>query len=219
MTSNQVTHPLLLMLTNLLMSIQMKSSFHVLSVIALLPCPKFTGLKSPYHGVLENHLIHHCLDIICRPLKEAAAHGALMNDSLGRIRLCFTPIITYIIDMPEATVIAGVGGKTSHLTLASHKHFCNKFQCPTRLAILTLSQLEFLTQELNPWDLKPYVKQCKTRYRLNGVHLPYWCDWMLPDGAVMEPSQFLTPNPSITGTKHFGTTTRNGASALLEMKR
>ena len=173
----------------------MKSSFHALSVIGLLPCPKFTGLKSPYHGVLENRLIHYCLDIICRPLKEAAARGALLNDSLGRIRLCFTPIIAYIVDTPEAAVLAGVGGKMSHLTLASHKRFGDSFRHPTRLAIFTLSQLESLAEELDPWDLKPYVKQSKSRYRLNGVNLPFWRNWVSPDGAVMEPSRFLTPEP------------------------
>ena len=195
MTGDRVAHPILLTLANLPMNIRMKSSFHALSVLGLLPCPKFTGLKSPYHGVMENRVLHYCLDIICRPLKDAAARGALMSDSLGRMRLCFTPITAYIVDTPEAAVVAGVGGKTSHLTLASHKRFGDNFRHPTRLAILTLSQLECLAQELDPWDLKSYVKECKTRYRLNGVHLPFWRDWVSPDGTVMEPSQFLTPEP------------------------
>lgn len=203
MTGDRVAHPLLLTLANLPMDVRMKSSFHALPVIGLLPCPKFTSLKSPLHGVMENRLIHHCLDIICRPLKEASFRGAFMSDSLGRIRLCFTPVIAYIVDTPEAAVLAGVGGKTSHLTLASHKRFGDNFQHPTRLASLTLSQLETLTQELDPWDLKSYVKECKAQYRLNGVHLPFWRDWISPDGAVMEPSRFLTPEPLHHWHKQF----------------
>jgi hypothetical protein len=35
---------------------------------------------------------------------------------------CFTPLISYIADTPEAAVIAGVGGggKTSYLTMANY---------------------------------------------------------------------------------------------------
>ena len=203
MTGDRVAHPLLLTLANLPMNIRMKSSFHALPLIGLLPCPKFIGVKKSLHGVLENRLIHHCLDVICRPLKEASARGTLMSDSLGRIRYCFTPIIAYIVDTPEAAVIAGVRGKTSHLTLASHKRFGDNFQHPTRLATLTLSQIECLTQEFDPWNLELYTKQSKTRYRLNGVHLPFWRDWTLPDGTVAEPSQFLTPEPLHHWHKQF----------------
>jgi hypothetical protein len=126
-TGDRVAHPLLLTLANLSMDVRMKSTHHALPLLALLPCPKFLGLKKPLHGVMENRLIHHCLDIICQPLKEASTVGAIMSDSLGRIRWCFTPIVAYIVDTPEAAVVAGVGGKTSHLTLASHKSFGDSF--------------------------------------------------------------------------------------------
>ena len=69
-----------------------------------------------------------------------------MTDSLGHIRWYFTPLVTYIVDMPEAVLIAGVGGKTSHLTLASHKSFGDHFWHPTRLATLTLAQIEHLSE-------------------------------------------------------------------------
>jgi len=181
----------------------MKSSYHTLPLIALLPCPKFVGVKKSLRGVMENHLIHYCLDIICRPLKAASAHGAFMGDSLGYIRCFFTPIIAYIIDTPKAVVMAGVGGKTSHLTLASHKHFGDHFCHPTRMATLTLSQIGWVAEEVDPWDLELYVKESKTRFRLNGVHLPFWCNWTLPDGAIPEPSQFLTPEPLHHWHKQF----------------
>ena len=203
MTGDRVAHPLLLTLANLPMDVRMKSSFHALPLIGLLPCPKFIGLKKSLHGVMENRLIHHCLDVICKPLKNASSHGAPISDSLGRVRYCFTPLVTYIVDTPEAAVIAGVGGKTSHLTLASHKRFGDAFRHPTRLATLTLSQLECLTRELDPWDLEAYIKESKTRYRLNGVHLPFWRDWTLPNGTVPEPSQFLTPEPLHHWHKQF----------------
>jgi len=181
----------------------MKSSYHTLPLIGLLPCPKFFGVKNPLCGVLENRLIHHCLDIISQPLKEASSRGALMSDSLGRIRHCFTPMGTYIVDTPEAAVVAGVGGKTSHLTLASHKRFGDSFRHPTRLATLTLSQIEDLSEEIDPWDLKSFAKEAQTHFRLNGVHLPFWRDWTLPDGTIAEPCQFLTPEPLHHWHKQF----------------
>ena len=178
------------------MAIRMKSSYHALPLIALLPCPKFVGVKKSLHGVLENRLIHHCLDIICAPLKVASFRGAFMGDSLGRIRCYFTTLAAYIVDTPEAGVIAGVGGKTSHLTLASHKHFGDHFRHPTRMAALTISQIEDIAEDFHPWDdFELYVKESKTRFRLNGVHLPFWRDWTLPDGTIAEPSNFLTPEP------------------------
>jgi hypothetical protein len=185
------------------MNIRMKTSYHTLPLIGLLPCPKFFGVKKKLHGILENRLIHYCLDIICMPLKAASSRGAFMSDSLGRIRCFFTPIIAYIVDTPEAAVIAGVGGKTSHLTLASHKRFGDNFRHPTRLATLTLSQIEHLAEEIDPWDLELYATESRTRFRLNGVHLPFWRDWKLPDGTTIEPSQFLTPEPLHHWHKQF----------------
>ena len=186
------------------MAIRMKSSYHALPLIALLPCPKFVGVKKSLHGVLENRLIHHCLDIVCAPLKVASSRGAFMGDSLGRIRCYFTMLAAYIVDTPEAAVIAGVGGKTSHLTLSSHKHFGDHFRHPTRMATLTISQIEDVAEDFHPWDdLELYVKESKTRFRLNGVHLPFWRDWTLPDGTIAEPSNFLTPEPLHHWHKQF----------------
>ena len=89
---------------------------------------------------MENRLIHNCLDIICGPLKQAFADGAFMADLLGCIRCYFTPIIAYIVNTPEAAVIAAVGGKTSHLTLASYKTFGDHFCHLTCLGSVTLAQ-------------------------------------------------------------------------------
>lgn len=204
MTGDRVAHPLLLTLANLPMGIRMKSTYHALPLIALLPCPKFVGIRKSLHGVLENRLIHHCLDIICKPLKVAASRGALMNDSLGRIRCCFPMLAAYIVDTPEAAVLAGVGGKTSHLTVASHKRFGDHFRHPTRLATITLAQIEDVAEELDPWkDLELFVKESRALYRLNGVHLPFWRNWALPDGIIAEPSHFLTPEPLHHWHKQF----------------
>jgi hypothetical protein len=40
----------------------------------------------------------------------------MMPNSYGDLCLCFTPLAAYIMDTPEAAMLAGVGGKTSHIT-------------------------------------------------------------------------------------------------------
>ena len=202
-TGDRVAHPLLLTLANLPMDVRMKSTYHALPLIALLPCPKFIGLKKSLHGVMENRLIHHCLDVVSKPLKQVSANGAFMADSLGRIRCYFTPLVAYIVDTPEAAVVAGVGGKTSHLTLASYKTFGDHFRHPTRLGMVTLAQIHTISQDVDPWDLESYAKEAQKRFRLNGVHLPFWRDWTLPDGTIADPSQFLTPEPLHHWHKQF----------------
>ena len=203
MTGDRIAHPLLLTLANLSMNIRMKLTYHALPLIALLPCPKFRNLKKSLHGVMENRLIHHCLDIVCKLLKEASSKGAFMSDSLGRIRCYFSPIIAYIADTPEAAVITGVGGRTSHLMLASHKTFGDHFRHPTRLGSLTLAQIQTISEDVDPWDLEAFSKEDQKRFRLNGVHAPFWRDWALPDGSIAEPSRFLTPEPLHHWHKQF----------------
>ena len=148
-TGNCIAHLLLLTLANLSMDIRMKSTYHALPLIALLPCPKLRNLKKSFHGVIENRLMHHCLDIVCKPLKEASSRGAFMLDSLGRIRCYFSPLVAYIADTPEAAIIAGVGGRTSHLTLASHKTFGDHFRHPTCLGSLTLAQIQIISEDVD----------------------------------------------------------------------
>jgi hypothetical protein len=113
------------------------------------------------------------------------------------------PITAYIVDTPEAALIADIGGEMSHLTLASHKHFGDHFHHPTCLAIFTLSQLKCLAEEVDSWDLELYAKESWMCFRLNSVHLLFWHNWTLPDGITLEPSQFLTLEPLHHWHKQF----------------
>ena len=163
-TGDHVAHPLLLTLANLLMDVQMKSTHHALPLIALLPCPKFLNLKKLLHCVIKNCLMHHCLEIICKPLKEASSKGAFMSGSLGHIRCFFPPIVAYIADTPEAAIIAGVGGRTSHLMLTSHKTFRDHFRHPTCLGFLTLAQIQTISEDVDPWDLEAFSKEAQKHF-------------------------------------------------------
>jgi hypothetical protein len=106
-----------------------------------------------------------------------------------------------MVDTPEAAMLAGVAGKTSHLTMADYRKFGDPVRQEPRTASTTLSQLAELAKTLHPLDLPVYVPAAKA-VRLNGVHLPFWRDWFLqsPPGAptqhlVADPSRFLTPEP------------------------
>lgn len=72
-----------------------------------------------------------------------------------------------------------------------------------------LSQLATLATEIDPLDLPTYIPATKAIH-LNGVHFPFWRDWILkPPPSVVKQSlmadscQFLTPKPLHHWHKQF----------------
>jgi hypothetical protein len=90
------------------MRVRNKASVHGFLLLALLPIPEFLHESSRICSVLDAHLFHHCLDAILQPLKDTMEHGCTMPDPLGNLRYCFTPLVSYIADTPEACMIACV---------------------------------------------------------------------------------------------------------------
>ena len=127
MTSNQVAYPLLISLADIAMDFQIKLSNCTFMLLVLLPVPKFIHKNKVICGVLVNQLVHECIDDIIKPLKKAAKIGIMMLDPLGWNRYCFTPLVGAIIDTPEALLYAGIGGKTSPITMATYKQFGDPF--------------------------------------------------------------------------------------------
>lgn len=113
LVGDRCAHPLLLGLANIHMSTRLKSSSDAFLLTALLPIPKFIHKTRRIRSLLSDRIIHESLDIVLQPLKDAARFGVMMNDPLGNLRFCFTPLASYIVDTPEACMLAGVGGKTS----------------------------------------------------------------------------------------------------------
>ncbi|KIK16208.1 hypothetical protein PISMIDRAFT_82959, partial [Pisolithus microcarpus 441] len=106
MCSGKVAHPLLISLANICMDIRNKGSSHAFLLLALMPIPAFTHPATQICSVLEARLFHHCLDIVLEPLKQAARFGRMMSDPVGNLRYCFTPLVSYIVDTPEACMLA-----------------------------------------------------------------------------------------------------------------
>ena len=206
MTSDRTAHPVLLSLANIRMDVRMKPSAHAFVLLALLPCPKFLIKDKPTRSVLESRVVHLCVDIITQPLKLATRAGRMMADPSGFSRFCFTALASYIVDTPEAALIACVAGKTSHLTMADYRQFGDPTQCEPRSASTTLSQLAALAENHDPLDLHTYIPAAKA-IRLNGVHQPFWRDWYLESASgqrlLFDPCTFLTPEPLHHWHKQF----------------
>ncbi|KAF7325714.1 RPN1-RPN2-N domain-containing protein [Mycena kentingensis (nom. inval.)] len=189
MNGDRVAHPFLLSLANLHSEVASKASSNAFIMTALLPVPKFLCEKK-LRGIMEKRLLHQCLDIICGPLKLAARDGAPLSTSDGGIIVAHTPLVSYIVDTPEAADLSGVKGKTSHLTMASHKTFGDAVRQPERTGASTWEAICSVTARVSPDDVAAYQKAAKAHpNRLSGVHLPFWRDWPLST----DPSKFLTP--------------------------
>lgn len=169
------------------MSTRLKSSSDSFLLTALLPISKFIHQSRRVRSLLADRIVHESLDIILQPLKDAARFGLMMNDPIGNLRFCFTPIASYIVDTPEALMLSGVGGKTSPITTAMYKEFGDPDQHPLRTKSHTLRQLRRI--QVHADDLRRYLAAAKT-LRLNGVASPFFRDWLMA-----EPSRFLTPEP------------------------
>ncbi|KAF8553694.1 hypothetical protein OG21DRAFT_1485200 [Imleria badia] len=190
-SGGRVAHPLLISLANINMGVRNKGSSHGFLLLALLPIAQFTYPKKRIQSVLSAWLFHQCLDIIIDPLKKAAAIGRMMSDPRGNLRYCFTPLVSCIVDTPEAAMMGCVRGLTSHVTMATYKNYGDAQRHESRTAAITLSQLRSI--DCNPLSVEEYFAAC-TLFRLSGVSHLYLRDW-----PFAEPSRFFTPE-----TLHHG---------------
>ena len=197
MTGNWVTHPLLISLADIVMDSWMKVSHCAFILLAILPVLKFLHKNRKICGVLENHLIHKCIDFVVEPLKIATEIRIMMSDPLGWCQYCFTPLVGAIVDTPEALMYACISPQASPVTMVTYKQFGEAFQHEPQTASTTPAWLMEIEATINPWDFSSYLPEAK-QFSLNGVHQPFWWDWLLA-----EPSLFLTPEPLYHWHKQF----------------
>ncbi|KAG1749456.1 hypothetical protein EDB19DRAFT_2022570 [Suillus lakei] len=93
----------------------------------------------------------------------------------------------YIVDTPEAMMLATVGGKTSPVTMAMFKQFGDPFHHEPRTKSTILAQLAVVQMRANPSDIQAFFHEAQ-KFRLNSIFKPFWRDWILS-----EPSHFFTP--------------------------
>ncbi|KAG6372406.1 hypothetical protein JVT61DRAFT_7879 [Boletus reticuloceps] len=189
MSGNRMAHLLLLTLANITSDIRSKGSLHGHLLLALFPVPSFIHKKSHVHSLLSDRLFHHCLNLVLIPLKTAAAIGVMMSDLWGNLRYCFTPLVGYIVDMPEQSLLAGTNPRTSPMSIATYKEFSDNKRHDPRTAQYTLNAISAACAQADPNDFTSFLKAAKSRV-LNGVHEPFWRDWPLSD-----PARFLKVEP------------------------
>ncbi|KAF9228181.1 hypothetical protein BS17DRAFT_877551 [Gyrodon lividus] len=189
MTSNHMAHPVLISLANIDAHICSKTSLHAYLLLALLPIAKFTHKTTRVRSLLQDCLVHQSLNIVLSPLKTAAAVGVMMSDPVGNLRYCFTPLASWIADMPEQSLLAATGTKVSPITIAMSKNFGDAHCHPPRTAETTLAAIHAASSQHSPTDYKNFLKAMKSLH-LNGVVEPFWATWVLSG-----PSEFLHPEP------------------------
>ena len=182
-----MAYPLLISLANIEPAIRSKISLHTYLLLGLLPIPKFTHKDTRTRSLLHNRLFHTALNEIVELLKTAARVGVMMNNPVGNVRYCYTPLAAYIADTPELSLVACMGPKASPFTTATSKSFSNPVLHPPRTASLTLAAIRQALEKCSTQDYKAFVKVSRTLF-LNGVVEPFWVDWPLSS-----PSGFLHP--------------------------
>jgi len=187
MSGNHMAHPLLLSLANIDADICSKGSLHSFLLLALLPVPSFIHNKSQVQGLLSDRLVHQCLDLVLKPLKIAAAVGVMMSDPVGNLRHCYTPLIVYIADTLEQSLMACMSPKASPVSTAIYKQFRDGICHPPRTATETLHVIKTMCAKSPPTDLINFLKVAKV-HQLNGVFELFWRDYLRSD-----PSKFLLP--------------------------
>ena len=183
MTGNRMAHPLLLSLANIDSDLRSKGSLHGHILLALLPVASFVHKKSRVRTLLSDRLIHESLDFVLHPLKVAATVGIMMSDPVGNLRYCFTPLVAYIADTPEQSLLACTGPKASPVSTATHKQFGDPFPHPPRTPTKTLGDIQLARSSADPNDFEEFLKVVK-RLFLNGVFAPFWRDWPLSDPSI-----------------------------------
>ncbi|KAI6094882.1 hypothetical protein F5141DRAFT_1014438 [Pisolithus sp. B1] len=108
-----------------------------------------------------------------------------MSDPVGNLWYCFTHLVLYIVDTPEACMLACVHGNTSPVTTAMYKDFGDPYHHLPRTVTTTLMQLSSIKCDI--LDVDQYFAACEP-FRLSSVSHPFWRNWLLA-----EPSKFLTP--------------------------
>ncbi|KAG6380672.1 hypothetical protein JVT61DRAFT_5044 [Boletus reticuloceps] len=109
-------HPVFFTIGNIQSDIRMQATSHAWRCIAFIPSPDI-NIHSDFKTLLRARLFHRSLDLVTASLKEAALNGSMLVDASGYTRRCFTPLVSYISDLPEQQLIRA---RSSTLFFSEH---------------------------------------------------------------------------------------------------
>lgn len=174
----------------------MQAMSHAWCCVAFIPSVKF-NIHPDFRMLLLSQVFHWCLDMVTASLKDAAEHGIALVDPSGYIHNSYTPLVSYIADLPEQQLIACVARNASPVTITEMPRFGDPTPAAPQMHEHTLSLIKKLCDSCNPWDLVAFQKATKA-LKLLAVHLPFWRDWMFCD-----PLLFLMGEVLHAGHKFF----------------
>ena len=189
-------HPLFLTIGNIQSDIRMQAMSHAWHCIAFIPSPEFK-VNCAFKSLLSAHVFHWLLDDVSANLKAAALDGCDLTDPSGYQCNCYTPLVSYIADLPEQQLVSGVSRNASPVMLTEIAQFGDSTPAAPRTHEHTLRLILDLCNAVDAWDLAAFQKAAKA-LKLLGVHLPFWQDWMFSN-----PSLFLTSKILHTLHKFF----------------
>jgi hypothetical protein len=96
-----------------------------------------------------------------------------MSNLRGNLQYCFTPLVGYIMDTPEQSLLACISPKVSPMSTAIYKQFGDNKHHPPHTAALTLTNIHTACIQADPTDFLDFLKEVKAHH-LNGVHEPFW---------------------------------------------
>ena len=187
MSGNRMAHPVLISLANINACLCSKTSLHAYLLLMLLPIAKFMHKTTQVRSLLQDWLVHQALNIVLSPLKTATSVGIMMSDPRGNLCYCFTPLVAWITDTLEESLLVGTGSKASPMTTTTAKEFGDAYHHPPHTAENTIAAIHTVCSQHLPADYKDFLKAIK-QFQLNSVVELCWIGWALSD-----PSFFLNP--------------------------
>ncbi|KAI0054884.1 hypothetical protein BV25DRAFT_1816397, partial [Artomyces pyxidatus] len=180
-------HALLLSIANIHADMRRKEASHAYALAAYIPVPNFSNVSASEQSILARRVYHRCLDIILAELKRAERHPRWMLDPNGQFRLVHTPLVAWVADCPDQSMVAGISPTASALVVASSasKPAVPLIPIPPHMRQRTLEFIYAACSRTDPWDLHAFSKTAPI-LGFNGVIPPFWRYW----GAA-EPSAFL----------------------------
>ncbi|KIM59359.1 hypothetical protein SCLCIDRAFT_27327 [Scleroderma citrinum Foug A] len=115
-------HPLFLTIGNIQSDIRMQATSHAWHCIAFIPSPEFK-VNCAFKSLLSARVFHWSLDNVSANLKAAALDGFNLTDPSGYQCNCYTPLGSYIADLPEQQLVSGVSRNASPVTLTEIAQF------------------------------------------------------------------------------------------------
>ncbi|KAI6155715.1 hypothetical protein BKA82DRAFT_4326774 [Pisolithus tinctorius] len=98
-------HPVFITIGNIQSDVRMQASSHAWRCVAFMPVPVFE-VHPDFQTILTSCLFHRCMDIVFASLMTVTLDGINLTDPTGFTRNCFTPLVTYIADLPEQQLVA-----------------------------------------------------------------------------------------------------------------